>query len=270
MLIDIENIIHKRTNRRLPKWLIRVAEKAIHQIEINQIISSGEHLTPAQFIKHALKELNIKYKILESAKIPLDDRYIFVANHPFGGADGLMITDALLGRFSDVGTIVNDMLMHIEPLKPLWIPINKYGNQHSLHSQAYHAALDSQSKQILTFPAGFCSRITKGEVADTEWHIRFIKDAKRHHRKIVPVYVDGTLSRRFYNIYRVRRALGIHLNVELLLLVDEMFRQRGRCFRIVFGTPLDADLIEGNSPTEKCQKVRETVYALKTRTPDLN
>ena len=120
----------------------------------------------------------------------------------------------------------------------------------------------------MTFPAGFCSRITKGEVADTKWHNRFIKDAKRYHRKIVPVYVDGTLSRRFYNIYRVRRALGIHLNVELLLLVDEMFRQRGRCFRIVFGTPLDADLIEGNSPTEKCQKVREIAYSLKTTMPN--
>lgn len=263
MLIDIESIIHKRTNRRLPKWLVGVTEKVIHQREINMIISSGKHLPPAQFIKHVLKELCISCEIVEKGDISPSGRYIFAANHPFGGTDGLLITDALLDKFGDVGTIVNDMLTLIDPLKPLWIPINKYGHQQSLHSLTYNTALTSQSKQILTFPAGFCSRIINGEVADTEWHSRFVKDAKRHNRKIVPVYVDGTLSQRFYNIYKVRRALGIGLNMELMLLVDEMFRQRGKCFKIVFGTPLDADLIAGNSPTEKCRTVREIAYSLK-------
>lgn len=46
------------------------------------------------------------------------------------------------------------------------------------------------------------------------------------------VRVDGRLSDRFYRAASLRRALGIGMRLEALLLVDEMFRQRGTTVRI--------------------------------------
>lgn len=263
MYIEIGDIIKSRTGVSLPAWLVAILKRIIHQREINQIIASGRHLAPQQFLAHALQSLDIGCAIVGGKEIAPSGRYIFVANHPLGGADGMLITRALLERYGDAGAVVNDMLMEIEPLKSLWIPINKYGRQNSLHHNAYHTALSSPSKQILTFPAGLCSRISGGKITDTKWSSRFIKDAQRYDRAIVPTFVEGELSRRFYNIYRIRRGLKIGLNIELLLLVDEMFRQRGKSFRIVFGTPIKANDIPGSNLMERCDRVREMVYELK-------
>lgn len=41
----------------------------------------------------------------------------------------MMLADELVGYFGDARVIVNDLLMHVEPLRPLWIPVNKHGSQ---------------------------------------------------------------------------------------------------------------------------------------------
>ena len=112
-----------------------------------------------------------------------------------------------------------------------------------------------------------CSRRHKGKVEDREWSPRFVRDAVRFSRKIVPTYVEGTLSQRFYAIHSLRRRFGIATNVEMLLLADEMFRQRGREFRIVFGNPLVAP--SDTSAYLAAQEIRKSCYALADMLPNV-
>lgn len=263
MRIDIRKILSKRSGRYLPKWLVAPLERLIHQRELNEILSQGEGLSSPAFLRHVLDYLEVKCEAVFTAPLDESARYIFVANHPFGGLDGMLIVNELLARWSDVGAVVNDMLMNVEPLAPLWIPVNKYGNQRTRHCCSYTAAMSSPTKQVLTFPAGFCSRVIDGKVADTEWHKRFVKDAELYDRQIVPIFVEGELSSRFYNIYKFRRAMRINMNIELLLLVDEMFRQRGKSVRLVFGRPIDVATLEGNVG-DKVKTIRQTTYDLQT------
>lgn len=264
MLIDIREIIYKKTGRRLPKWLSRPLERLIHQNELNEIWETGKELSSIEFLRHTLNYLNVEYSVKYTAPIAQEDRYIFASNHPFGGMDGMMIIDALYRQWGDSGAIVNDLLMNVKPLAPLFVAVNKYGKQDSEKSRRYDEALSSPTKQLLTFPAGFCSRVFDGEIKDIEWKSRFIKDAERYGRKVVPVYVDGTLSKRFYRIYRLRRFFHIKVNIELVLLVDEMFRQRGKHITIVFGEPCDVSTLEGNA-AERCMLIRKQAYGLKNR-----
>lgn len=261
MYIDIQEIIHKRTGKRIPKWIIRPLEKLIHQQEMNQILATGKDLPAPQFLRHVLDSLEVKCNVHYTTPLSDDKRYIFASNHPFGGMDGMMIVDALIQRWGDAGAIVNDMLMNVKPLAPLWVPINKYGRQNAEKSRAYDEALSSPTKQILTFPAGFCSRYIDGKVQDTEWKHRFIKDAEKYGRLVVPVHVIGKLSKRFYRIYRLRQFLHIKVNIELVLLVDEMFRQRGNTIDIIVGEPVDITTLEG-SAAERCAEIRRRVYSL--------
>lgn len=258
--IDIGNIIYERTSRRLSRFARAVLERLVHQRELNDILRGGEGLAPREFISHVLDYLGISY----SAEWPDalgDGRYIFASNHPFGGLDGMILLHALSGRWPDVAAVANDMLVEVEPLAPLWVPVNKHGRQNAAYPQMYDRAFASPDKQILTFPAGFCSRTIGGRVTDTPWRPRFVKDALRYGRRVVPVFVEGELSSRFYAVYRLRRLLRISANIELLLLVDEMFRSRGRHVRVKFGSPIDVSSLCGDAAA-RCDEVRRRCYEL--------
>lgn len=262
MHINIQEILYKRTGRRLPRFIISPLEKLIHQQELNTLFDNCKGVTPHEFLKRAFEYLDITCSVRYTAPLADDGRYIFASNHPFGGLDGMLLVDMLLNRWGDAGAVVNDLLMNVAYLKPLWIPINKYGKQSAEKSRKYDEAFASPTKQILTFPAGFCSRIVDGEVADTEWKSHFIKDAIKYNREVVPVFVAGTLSKRFYRIYKIRKFLHININLELVLLVDEMFRQRGNHIEIIVGEPVDVSTINGNR-NEVCTEIRRRVYSLR-------
>ncbi|MBQ6571417.1 MAG: acyltransferase [Alistipes sp.] len=260
-MISIEQIIHSRTGQHLPRWAVYLLRRLLHEQRINLLLKSGQSLPPADFLRHVFRELEISSRVRFLSNLPASDRYIFVANHPFGALDGMLLADMLLREWSDVGVVVNDLLMHIEPLRPLWIPVNKFGRQSHPYLRLYHEALLSPTKQILTFPAGLCSRFCDGRVTDLEWRDRFVRDAERYDRRIVPVYVDGILSQRFYRLARLRQALGIRFNVELLLLASELFSQRGSEITITLSRPIDPHTLPG-TPAQKCQLIRHEVYAM--------
>ena len=159
-------------------------------------------------------------------------RYLFASNHPFGGMDGMMLADELVGYFGDARVIVNDLLMHVEPLRPLWIPVNKHGSQCGEYLRRFDEAFASDCP-ILTFPAGLCSRRRQGVVSDLPWRSNFVKRAAASGRRIVPVFVEGELSDFFYRLSNFRTKIGIRFNIEMLYLPDEMFSQKGKHFRIL-------------------------------------
>lgn len=259
-MIHVEDIVRAHIAWPMPRFLLRVVERLVHEREINALLQGGEGLSAHDFLKYVFKELDVRAQVNYRAALDPSCRYLFVSNHPFGALDGMLLADMLLERWSDVGVVVNELLMHIAPLRELWVPVRKYARQSAGDSAVYHAALASE-RQILTFPAGLCSRWIDGRVTDLGWHSRFVRDAERYGRQVVPVYVDGVLSSRFYYIYRLRRALRISLNLELLLLVDELFAQRGRRVRIEVGQPVDVHSLSGNV-VERCRAIRQQVYAL--------
>lgn len=59
----------------------------------------------------------------------------------------------------------------------------------------------------------------------------------------------------------LRRLLHISANIELLLLVDEMFRSRGRHVRVRFGTPVDVSALGGDAEA-RCAELRRRCYEL--------
>lgn len=260
-MIRVEDIIREHTAHPLPRPVVHMLERLLHEREINRLLRGGEGLSPHDFLRYVFRELEVRARVQFTAPVDMAGRYLFVANHPFGALDGMLLADMLLGRWREVGVVVNGFLEYVEPLRDLWIPVRKGARQSVAESERYHRAFASQ-RQILTFPAGICSRMVDGRVTDLRWQPRFVRDAERYHRIVVPVYVDGVLSRRFYYIYRLRRALGLSLNVERLLLVDELFAQRGREVRIVVGQGVDVRSLRGNI-LERCAQVRERVYSLK-------
>ena len=271
--IDIGAVLQTkapRLSQRIPEFAVQWLRRTIHEAEINHILRTYWDLPPQEFIRACFREWEVTYSAEGLERLDPKGRYLFVANHPFGGMDGMMLADKLIERFGDARVVVNDLLMHLEPLRPLWIPVNKYGAQNAAYARKFDEEMFGE-RQILTFPAGLCSRRIRGEVTDLPWKSSFLKKAYASQRQIVPLFVEGRLSNFFYRMTALRKMLGVKFNIELLWLPDEMFSQKGRHFRIVAGEPIPmAELQEQGSLHEQTEYIRKKTYFLKNRLADGN
>ena len=263
--IDIAEVLRQKApelSRRIPRFAVEWLRRTVHERDINHILASYWDLPPQEFIRACFREWQVTYSAHGLDRLDPAGRYLFVANHPFGGMDGMMLADKFIDRFGDARVVVNDLLMHVEPLRPLWIPVNKHGSQNSAYARRFDEAF-AGDLPILTFPAGLCSRRIGGRIAATEWKTNFLKKAAASGRTIVPVFVEGRLSDFFYRVDRIRKALGIRFNIEMLWLPDEMFSQQGRHFRIVVGDPVPAEeLAQFGSLREQAEAIRRKTYFL--------
>lgn len=266
--IDIDAVLAAKAPkaaRWVPKFVTRWLKRTVHQDEINYILSEYASLPPQQFIQACFRFWGVTYSVEGMDRLDPHGRYLFASNHPFGGMDGMMLADRLIDYFGDARVIVNDLLMHVEPLRPLWIPVNKHGAQSAENLRRFDEAF-AGDLPILTFPAGLCSRRHKGVVSDLVWRTNFVKRAAASARLIVPVFVEGHLSDFFYRLSNLRERSGLKFNVEMLYLPDEMFSQKGNHFRILIGDPIPAgELARQGGWRQQADYVREKVYALQKK-----
>jgi len=212
-------------------------------------------------------QLNLPFmKQSNVIKIDIDQvvRYIFASNHPLGGLDG-MATGMLIGKEYDgkVRFFSNDLLTNLEPLKEMFIPVNKLGSQSRQHAKMMDDLYNSEN-HLVTYPAGMCSRKINGKIVDPEWKKNFIAKAVQYQRDVVPIYFEGRNSNFFYNLARIRKFLGIKFNIEMMYLADEMFKQRGSKFTLTIGKPIPWQTFDkSKTQSEWAAWVKELVYKLK-------
>lgn len=263
--VDIALVLQDKAPKlaqKLPRWVVNWLRRVIHEDDLNHIYDNYWNLAPQPFIQACFRDWNVTYSIEGLDRLPRDGRYLFVSNHPFGGMDGLMLSDKLISHFGDVRVVVNDLLKVVSPLEELWIPVNKHGSQKAEYARRFEEAFFGD-KPILTFPAGLCSRYLDGRIQDTPWKNNFLKKAYASRRTIVPIFVEGRLSNFFYGLHRLRKALGVKANMEMLWLVDEMFAQHDRHFRIRVGEPIAlSDLQAVGDLGEQTEWVRKKCYDL--------
>jgi len=244
---------------RIPGFVYGLMNRLLHISEINEIIRRYGHLTGIPFIESVLQYFDVKVEQTGAENLPSSGQFIFASNHPLGGFDGLMLIKVVSDRMGKSLFLVRDELTKIPPLKELFIPINKFGDQRrsaSLINEAY----DSDS-QILIFPAGLASRKTNGKIVDLTWQKHFIHKSVEHHRDVVPVYITGKNSWFFYWLANFRKRIGIRINIEMFLLSDELFKNRGKTFVISFGKPIPWSRFDRTkTPSEWAAIVKDIVY----------
>lgn len=251
----------------IPGCLISALERMVHQRELNEVLDS---VRPAQGTEFARKTYDYFDLTLESRgeeNIPDEGRFIFASNHPLGGLDGIGLIKVLGRRYGDDGLrfLVNDMLMNVEPLRPVFLPINKYGSQGRAAASAIASAYASDV-QMLIFPAGLVSRLQPGgAIEDLTWQKSFVQKAVEYRRDIIPVRFEGRNRMRFYRTASWRKRLGLKVNIEQAMLPAELCASRGKKFRVTFGRPIgwqeiSARLSDGETPAQIAASIRSLIY----------
>jgi len=264
-LIDIERVIASK-NEKLLKWLpgfvIKYLKRIIHQDLINDFLVQEKDKFGLDFVEAILTHFGVKVSVEGAENIETDKRLIVAANHPIGGMDGIALMHVAGKCRKDIQFPVNDLLMNIPNLKELFIPINKHGSNME-NARIIDKAFEG-SKMMLYFPAGLVSRKQGGKIIDLEWKKTFIRKAKTYKRDIIPTYISGLNSPWFYNLALWRKRLGISANLEMLYLVDEMVKQKGKEINIKFGKAIPYQTFDrSKKDIIWAAEVKDTVYQIK-------
>ena len=268
--IDLEKVIKSKSEklyRFLPRFVLRMAERLLHVDDLNRLIYKYRDDFGADFAQDILQDLNIEMEVVNADKIPLDGNPIFVGNHPLGGVDGMALISEVGKKRADVLFPVNDILLFLPGLKPVFVPVNKFGRNTNNINALENAFAGNNA--LLFFPAGLCSRKKNGVIKDLEWKKTFVKKAQKYHRDIVPVYIDAHNSNRFYRFANIRKKLGIKFNFDQLLLPSEMFRMKNGKIRITFGDTIPYTTFDkSQKPEAWAAQMREHVYKM-AENPDV-
>lgn len=264
--VDIDAILESKApglKKRLPNFVISYLKKTIHQDDLNEIFRADKDKMGNEFTGSNMIRFNWKLNIEGEENLPENGRVIFASNHPLGGADGVVLLDFLSRRYNTVKAPVNDLLMHVENMQEFFIPINKFGGQAKETTVEINQTYESDAT-ILYFPAGMVSRRQpNGEIKDLEWKKTFIAKSVQYQRDIVPLHFIGHNSKFFYNLAYYRTKLGIKANIEMLYLVDELFKNKNTVFTARIGKPIPwQTFTKEKTPLQWAAYIKDIVYNL--------
>jgi len=265
-VIDVEKVLKEKTKtsyKFLPKFLIKWLKKKLHEDDINAGMVYMQQFYGIEFNNAVLDFFNIKIECVGLENLPKEGGVIIASNHPLGGMDGMSLIKAIGQVRGDVRFIVNDVLRNLKNYGDVFVGVNKVGNIKSRDSLQIVEQVYATDSAILVFPAGLVSRkFKKGVIRDLEWNKSFINKAIKYNKPIVPVFIEGKNSNFFYNFARWRKRLGIKANIEMLYLVDEMFKQKGNTIKIHFGKAIEPSVFyTERTPQEWTEILYNYVYS---------
>ena len=263
--IDVDSVLRTRLPkhyRYIPRFVVRWLERTICQDRLNTILKKMADKNSVDAATAALDEMGINVTASGLDELP-DGRYMFVSNHPLGGLDGLALISLLGNRYDHkIKFLVNDLLMAVVPLRGVFLPVNKYGHQSREAAAEIKESLKGDN-QMITFPAGLCSRMQPdGTIADLPWQKAAVVHAVNNQRDIVPIYFDARNSRFFYRFAKWRKRLGIKFNIELIFLPKEMLKQSGSNLHFIVGQPIPWSSLDARAPRHEAARLRDIVYTM--------
>jgi 1-acyl-sn-glycerol-3-phosphate acyltransferase len=265
-IIDVRKVIHDKNPKllkRMPRFIVRYFQKILHEKDVNEFVYEHRNDSPIEFCLSVMRKFNIdvKYKGLDN--IPSKGGAVLAVNHPLGGMDAMALVTVLHKIRTDIKFVVNDVLMHLENLRPIFVGVNKHGGNAATSLQKVDKTFASD-QLLCIFPAGLVSRKENGQVQDLKWRKTFVSRSKKYKKKIIPVYIEGELTNFFYNLYTIRKKLGIKANIEMLYLVNELYKQHDKKITIIFGKSMDSAKFDANKTDDEwAQYVKDKVYQLK-------
>lgn len=265
--INLSQVIKSRLgakSRFIPRFVVRWLERLICQDRMNEMLRVNAGRRDADFARGVVDHLGITFDVKGERPDPANRRVIVVSNHPLGGLDGMILIDLFTRIYGgQIHFVVNDLLMAVEPLRGVFLPINKHGRQSRSASMDIDQAL-AGNDPVIIFPAGLCSRKQKGGVvADLRWNKMFVTKAIKYHRNIVPVFFSGQNSKFFYNFAKLRERIGLKFNIEMIRLPREIFLAEGSHFDISIGSEIDWQSLKGGADSvAQAEEIKRKVYSL--------
>ncbi len=212
--------------------------------KLNKIYEQMASRHGIEFIDEIIRvlEFNIEFDELELKKIPATGPLIVVANHPFGGFDGLLLVKYLSRVRPDVKVIGNFLLKKVDPVASFFISHNPFENRDPAltadESEGFQEAMNHLQRGgvLCLFPAGDLSTYgTFENTTDQAWELPMVRWVKKARVLVVPAYFQGTNSRLFHLIAK------IHPSLRQVRLPSELLSKRHKNIKLRIGNPIKTE-----------------------------
>jgi putative hemolysin len=218
------------------------------------------------FFQSAVDLLRLKIHVdrTKLQSVPLDEPVLFIANHPYGVLDGIVLTWLARQARSDVKVLANHVLCQAPEARDNLLPIDfsetPEAMQVNLASRREAQRHIRNGGAIGIFPAGAVGASEKplrGPAVDSIWQPFTGKLIMTSRATVVPIYFAGQNSRLFQ--------LASHLSytLRLSLFFWETARRIGSDLDVVIGDPIPFDAFEGvKDRTAIVRSLRQRTFAL--------
>ncbi|EAR08208.1 lysophospholipid acyltransferase family protein [Reinekea blandensis] len=225
-----------------------------------------KNASPERFLDYTLQALDCRVTLdgLDlGAALPEQGPVVVVANHPFGGLEGVALTRALLAIRPDTRVLTNQMLSTIPELSPIFFGVDvlndkaAHRNTASVRAAANH--LENQGV-LLVFPAGQVSAASwsRWQVTDRRWNPMVGRLIQKYQADCLPVYVHGQNPTYF------QLAGLVHRRLRTLLLPRQLTNKSGQALHLTVGERIrKQDLRSLNSASRVTDTVRMATYLLR-------
>ena len=228
-------------------WLVRHFVSSIeillgrNKIEAVYNNLKDEQFNLTTFFSSALKETKItaKYDLEKLRAVPKTGPLMFVANHPFGVVDGIVLCDMALRVRGDLRIMLHSLLCQDSQLAQFFLPIDFQETKKALKTniRSKQLALEflSQDIPVLIFPSGMVSTADKfgfGTVRDAPWTTFAAKIIREARATVVPIFFHGQNSRKFHVASHIGEPF------RMAMLVHEAINKFGKTVEIEIGEPL--------------------------------
>ncbi|MEE4359995.1 MAG: 1-acyl-sn-glycerol-3-phosphate acyltransferase [Pseudomonadales bacterium] len=195
-----------------------------------------------EFLREVLA-LEVRVEGLE--QIPTEGAALIVGNHPTGIADGVVVFDALTRRRRDLTIFANRDAIRVGPgFEDLIIPVEWQAGRKT--RERTRETLKSTQRAVrdgrivVMFPSGRLAYMDEGRLRERPWMPTAVSLARRHGLPVIPMHISGRNSSLFYLFSRLSDQLRD------ITLFHEVVNKRGGDYRVRFGSPIAADLLEGD------------------------
>lgn len=234
--------------------------------DINEVFSKNQQYNGLEFVDKILETIGVQIDFDEDdlKNIPKTGPFIAIANHPYGGVEGLALVKLLCTVRPEAKVMVNFILKKIPNLEEFFVAVNPFENvQHSSSISGLKTTFDLLNRGIPVgiFPAGEVStfHVDKQEITDRLWHPVVGKLVAKAKVPVVPIYFHGN-NGILFNILSF-----IHPTLRTAKLPSEFLNKQGLKMRVRIGKPIQInDISYKNNSNKLLDFLRARTYALGT------
>ncbi|CAG5084956.1 lysophospholipid acyltransferase family protein [Parvicella tangerina] len=260
-LVSIDDI--KQVTGFKREGFAKLTSKTLKLGAINELYAQLPKEDPVKFIDSLLDLLGIQIEISEESlnNIPLEGGFTTIANHPFGGLDGIILLKIILAKRPDYKIMANKLLTRIQPLKEVIVPVNPFDQIEDSNFSGLRRTIELIGKDtpVGFFPAGEVSswHSDKRKVTDKPWNKSVVRILHKAQKPILPVYFDGQNSPLFYSLAM------LHPVLQTAKLPSELTNKKNKTIKVIIGKPITKREQKAFSNVEKFSKyLRTRTYCL--------
>lgn len=231
-------------------------------------ISPGRDLD--DFLASTLATLGVRIAVADAdlARVPASGPLVVVANHPFGGVEGIVLASVLRRVRPDVRVLANFLLSRVPELAELFIAVNPWPAPEAAraNASAMRKALRwlEAGGVVAVFPAGEVAHldIQRMAVADPVWSVGAARLQAHGGAPVLPVCFSGCNGMGF------QLAGLVHPALRTALLPRQLANKRSRPIEMHIGGVIpDARLRAMRDPRAATLYLRERTHNLLLRRP---